>query len=282
MKLSLVAAMTLLASPVMFGQAKTAKSRAPAPVDRDQLGMTCTQILAMSSTDWVAEFNEKASGAESSQDKTVRAIGVYGKCYEARTDRLAALAGKKGTGPLMGARGNFRDFEQTLQNFSAKALAMNDPPADAVKTAYAALYEKQFPYEFYKSADNTAPQPSGAKRPGSAKPQPAAAGAPAAASKGAAPAAQAQAHAMTAPDPGPTQAAPPTAPDDADPMTLAKNHFGELLDGLAEDQMHELHSAFGDVMSRGEMSEATRLAVYRYAIYLLEPATAEPFSPPPF
>ena len=65
-------------------------------------------------------------------------------------------------------------------------------------------------------------------------------------------------------------------------MTAAKNHFGELLDALPEDKMHELHAAFGDIVSRGEMSEATRLAAYRYAIFVLEPATAQPFSGPPF
>ena len=65
-------------------------------------------------------------------------------------------------------------------------------------------------------------------------------------------------------------------------MTAAKNRFGELLDALPDDKMHALHSAFGDIVSRGEMSEETGLAVYRYAIFLLEPENAEPFSPPPF
>ena len=49
----------------------------------------------------------------------------------------------------MGARGNFRDFEKALNDFSAKALAATDPPADELKKAYAALYEKQFRYSFY-------------------------------------------------------------------------------------------------------------------------------------
>ncbi len=33
--------------------------------------------------------------------------------------------------------------------------------------------------------------------------------------------------------------------------------------------MHELHRAFGDVIGPHQISEATRLAVYRYAIFLL-------------
>src|SRR5271168_4247609 len=137
----------------------------------DQLGMTCTQILQMSSTDWVTQFNGKvnqtknanpratgrADGASKPSAETpdvetiLRAIAAYGKCYDARTDQLAASLGKTGKGPLMGVRGNFRDFETAVENFTATALGMAQPPDDAVKTAYATLYEKQFRYAFYQS-----------------------------------------------------------------------------------------------------------------------------------
>ena len=50
----------------------------------------------------------------------------------------------------MGARGNFGDFDHALNDFTAKALAATDPPADAQKKAYAALYAKQFRYDFYR------------------------------------------------------------------------------------------------------------------------------------
>ena len=125
--------------------------------------MTCAQILAMSSSDWVAQFNQKMSDASSDQDKTVRAIIPYGKCYDARTDRVAAALGRKGSGPQRGARGDFRDFEQALQNFTAKALAVNDPPANAVKSAYATLYEKRFRYDFYEAYENRVAEPAVAK-----------------------------------------------------------------------------------------------------------------------
>jgi len=274
MKMFVATVMALVVSPGVFAQVKRTVSRAPA-ADRDQLGMTCAQILAMSSSDWVAQFNQKSSDPSPDQDKTVRAIAAYGKCYDARTDRLAAALGRKGTGPLMGARGDFRDFEQTLQNFTAKALAVNDPPANAVKSAYAALYEKQFRYDFYEAFENRVAKPAVTKAvtAKSSAAKPAGAKSPTAATPNdtAAPKAE-TASASNAP-----QAAPPP-----DPMTAAKNRFGELLDALADDKMHALHSAFGDIVSRGEMSEETRLAVYRYAIFLLEPANAEPFSPPPF
>lgn len=273
MKMFVATVMALVLSPGVFAQAKRTASRAPA-ADRDQLGMTCAQIQAMSSSDWVAQFNQKSSDASSDQDKTVRATAAYGKCYDARTDRLAASLGKRGAGPLMGARGDLRDFEQALQNFTAKALAVNDPPADAVKSAYATLYEKQFRYEFYEAFENrvakpavakTGPAKSSAAKPADAKP----------------PASAAPNDAAT-PKAETTSGNSPQAASAPDPMTAAKNRFGELLDALPDDKMHALHSAFGDIVSRGEMSEETRLAVYRYAIFLLEPANAEPFSPPPF
>ena len=72
------------------------------------------------------------------------------------------------------------------------------------------------------------------------------------------------------------------ARSDADPVTLAKNRFGKLLEVLPEDKMHELHRAFGDVIGPHPISEATRLAIYRYAIFLLESPSATPPSEPPF
>jgi len=118
--------------------------------------MTCAQILAMSSTDWVAHFNDELGKKAVNEKKTdlegtVRALGIYGQCYDARTNRLAAMLAKNGKGPSMGARKNFRVFEQALEDFTAKALAATDPPADEVKKAYVALYEKQFRYSCHNN-----------------------------------------------------------------------------------------------------------------------------------
>jgi hypothetical protein len=197
----------------------------------DRLGLTCTQILQMPSVEWVKKFNA-AKGAD--QQITIRAISAYGKCYDARTNSLAATLGKSGKGPLMGARGNFRDFEKSLTDFTAKALAATDPPADSVKKTYAALYEKQFRYEFYREYEQKNFNP------------------------------------------------PPLTPEESDAFTKSKNHFGELLGLLPEEQMHQLHAAFGDIFAAGGVPDATKVAVYRYAIFLLESPSAEPYSPPPF
>lgn len=142
-RILLIALVLLLSAPSGAAQKPVAKNQA---VPADRLGLTCAQILQITSADWIKKFTA-AKGATS--PATIQAITAYGQCYDARTTRLAAALGKSGKGPLMGARGNFRDFEKALNDFSAKALAATDPPADELKKAYAALYEKQFRYSFY-------------------------------------------------------------------------------------------------------------------------------------
>jgi len=142
--------MVVLALTLVHGATLFTYTSQNQPTSADRLGLTCTQILQLSSTDWVKKFTT-ANGATS--DSTIRAINVYGKCYDARTSRLAAALGKAGRGPLMGARGNFGDFDNALKAFETKALAATDPPADNVKKAYAALYEKQFRHDFYRQYD---------------------------------------------------------------------------------------------------------------------------------
>jgi len=265
----LLAAIALCVSSPVFAQAKSTKPPASASA-RDQLGMTCAQILELTSVDWVSQFNAKAKDAASPEQKTIRALAAYGKCYDARTDRLAASLAKSGAAPLMGARGNFRDLQQALDAFTSKALAATDPPADAVKTAYAQLYEKQFRYEFFQSYE----------KPPAKSPATATKGAPAAAASKQAPKSGSAASSATANATAP--ASEPNAPGEKNPVTMTKNHFGELLNMVPEDKRHELHAAFGDIVGRSQISEAMRLEIYRYAIFLLEPPSATPFSPPPF
>lgn len=227
---------------LLAGSART-QTQPTRKADPNRLGLTCAQVLAMTSTDWAARF-EKENAA--SPNATVTAMAVYGKCYDERTSRLAASLGKSGKGPLMGARGDFRDFERALSDFISIALAATEPPADAVKSAKAALYAKQFRYEFYLNYEQkiaiSDPEPTNRNAP----------------------------HTRT-----------PKA-DDSDPMTQAKNRFGKLLDALPEDKLHEIHRAFGKIFSGGTVTNDTKLAVYRYAIFCLEPSSTTSFSPPPF
>jgi hypothetical protein len=240
---------SVLIAPVDFAQVKAAPNHRGDNAAR--LGMTCDQVLAMSSTDWVAKFTAaKDAGPES----TVLAIEQYGKCYDARTDRLVATLVKQGKGPLMGSRGNFGDFESALKDFTAKALEETQQSSHSIKTQYAGLYEKQFRYAFYEGYSQKLQ-----KRPRS----------------------------ETTGKTGGSGSASPTdvqssSKPETDPMTLAKNHFGELLAGLPEDKRHEIHAAFGQIFERSSIGEQWKLEIYRYVIFLLEPSSGKPFSPPPF
>lgn len=148
MKLFSALVIALILAPAGFSQAKPAQTKA---ADSDRLGLTCAQILQMTSTAWVAHFAEKAGNANNATAPVaVRAITAYGKCYEARTNQVAASLGKSGRGPLMGALGNFRDFQKALDDFTTKALGVSNKSPGTQEAAYAALYEKQFRYEFYQ------------------------------------------------------------------------------------------------------------------------------------
>lgn len=250
----------LLAVPVA-ALAKMQQKKKPAQpqTGHDELGMTCAQILAMASADYIAKVT---AIDDSNVDGQLRGIRNYGGCYDQRTDRLAATVAKSAKAPGTGARADFRDFQSAVKDFTMKALAAVPAGAQVapVKTAYAELYQKQFRYEFY--------QQYGPKTPAVvAKSEPAAAGA------------------TTAPKD--SAAAPPTNPskimrNDTDQMTQAKNRFGELLGGLPDDTLHELHAAFGQVIGVHELTDEMRLSVYRYAIFLLEPSNGKSSYPPPF
>jgi hypothetical protein len=269
----------------------------------DRLGMTCAQILAMRSTDWIAKI---AALRGSSGDGELRGIRSYGQCYDARTDQLAAALARKGAGPKKSALANFKDFEQGLKDFTAKTLADTEPPGDPVKIAYAAFYEKQFRYEFYQAYEQRTLKPaapSKAVKPAPGKdsqapvPDPGATSAKSSATASELPEAPKKMPLSGLPVANRPTASPPTpapekAPEkvaeteptskDIDPFTKAKNHFGELLGLLPEEKMREVHSAFGKLFSGNPVSEDLKPEVYRYAIFLLEWPSDPPFAPPPF
>jgi hypothetical protein len=148
MKIFSVLMITVGLATACFPQAKPAQTKT---ADADRLGVTCAQILQMTSTAWVAHFAEKTGTPNNAAESTpVRAITAYGKCYDARTNQVAASLGKSGRGPLMGALGNFRDFQKSLDAFTTKALAATGKQPGTQEAAYAALYQKQFRYEFYQ------------------------------------------------------------------------------------------------------------------------------------
>lgn len=231
--------------------------------DADRLGMTCAQIRKMSSAEWVDYFGQKTPTDAANQAVGIeRATTAYGKCYDARTDALAASLAKSGKGPSKAARAEFADLEAALKNFTTKALADAQPAADPQKRAYAALYEKQFRYQFYQAYELKTSKPDAAAS------KPAASVEPTAAPKSSTPEASRKSSQL--------------ASNDTDEMTTAKNRFGELLGALPDDKLHELHAAFGAIFGLHEVDRATQLAIYRYAIFLLEPSSGESSYPPPF
>lgn len=267
MRIAIAWAVLLFLDPAFFFAQSASKPTERAHADRS--AMTCAQILQMTSDEWIA----KATGtADSWEQGQLRGIQSYGKCYDDRTDRLAASLERRGKGPLMGARGDFGDFMKALEDFTAQGLADSQPPGDALKKAYARLYEKQFRYQFYQSyedqADARASPVRSAKEAASVPANPPAANVPAAgASRGVEPVSE---------------------------LTRAKNRFGELLDGLPSEKLHEVHAAFAKVVETEPLTNAEELAIYRYAIFVLEPsppspaapanaaASPKPFAPPPF
>ena len=177
----------------------------------------------------------------------------------------------------MGARGNFNDFEKTVQEFTAKTLVDSEPPADATKSAYASLYEKQFRYQFYES------YATGTKQATSATSSSASTARKSSGMTGNDTSGRAQeaGKAMT-PAASSSSAQDQDQDDPSTNFSKTKNRFGELLGALPDEKAHEIHAAFGKILSSRWMNEETRFAVYRYAIFLLESPTARPFSPPPF
>ncbi|HUO33933.1 MAG TPA: hypothetical protein VMU43_02970 [Candidatus Acidoferrum sp.] len=308
-KTAVVLAGLVLAAASTQAQSKSRRER----TDTDRLGMTCTQILKLSSTDWVAKFAVARSGDAPPNPQenagtqpaaartavppeiTIRAIDAYGKCYDARTERLAGALGRSGKGPLMGARGDFGDFENALKEFEATVLQDSQPPADDVKKAYAGLYEKQFRYAFYygyteagrkaAAAEAAAAAAENAPKPKTRPQATSGTGAEGAAVPAARPGESTEAKTTVgnaAGSNGNVEASKKTSADTVAAFTKTKNRFGQLLEALPPDHAREVHAAFGKVLGSYEVSQDTRRDLYLYAIFLLEPPDAKPFGPPPF
>jgi hypothetical protein len=250
--------------------------------------MPCAQVLAMSSSDYIAKTT---AVNDSAQDGRLRGIRKYSSCYDARTDALAASLARSGKGPTKAGREEFASFEKDIEDFTEKALATAAAPRTEARgsfelvapgapdAAYASLYEREFRYEFYQEYVAKTAKPVKAVA-STSRPTPTTAGAKSSTNVAAAGPADASAtgansslHPATAEE---------QARSDADPVTQAKNRFGKILEVLPDDQMHEIHRAFSEVIGRHSISEPMRLAVYRYAIYILQPVGATPAEPPPF
>ena len=274
MRIAIASAVLFLLAPgFSFAQSRSKSASKAAPKARvDLLGMTCAQVLQMTSSEWIAKVT---SMDDSREDGELRGIAGYGKCYDERSDRLAASLARTRKGPPARARASFRDLQAALDDFTAKALADSQPPGDAVKKAYADLYEKAFRYEFYQGYETKPATP----HPGATR-----AAAPSPAASVAAPGSDSKAPDANAPD----AKVPDTKAAPVSEMTRAKNRFGALLDAMPPDKLHEIHAAFGKIVDVQPIASDHELEIYRYAIFVLEPpapppgATPQPHAPRPF
>ncbi|MGB9068944.1 MAG: hypothetical protein WCC21_10260, partial [Candidatus Acidiferrales bacterium] len=115
----------------------------------DRLGLTCAQILKMTSTDWLENYRQTTQNG-SLDLESQRAVAAYGECYDLRTDALATSLARTAKGPTKAARAEFAAFEADLKDFESKALSETKSASDSQRKSYADLYEKQFRYEFYE------------------------------------------------------------------------------------------------------------------------------------
>lgn len=157
MKIFVLALASLLPMRALTAQTRQPReTRHPASAG-DRLGLTCPQILTMSSTDWVAKF-QKEKGSNPAE--TIEAIDAYGKCYDERTDHLAALLVRRRTGPPKSALADFAGFQDAVKAFTQTSIADAQTPPDATRIAYARLYGRQFRYEFYREYEQKNLQPA--------------------------------------------------------------------------------------------------------------------------
>ena len=162
MKLPCALAAVLLLAPPLLAQQKNQAHPAQTQAFHDDLGLTCTQILAMSSADYIAKVT---AIDDSNVDGQLRGIGNFGRCYDERTKRLVASLTRRGIGPKKPALADLADLERKLDAFTTTTLADVAQPTIPLKKAYAELYEKQFRHTFYESYEPRSAKPKTQPKP---------------------------------------------------------------------------------------------------------------------
>nr|MDQ2995122.1 hypothetical protein [Pseudomonadota bacterium] len=109
----------------------------------------CEIVLSQNSEEWVNTYT-KAFGDTTLE--RVKGIYRYGVCYDQKLANIEASLRGQGKGPLMGANGDFKDFEAARKAFVNKAMAVCgvDGTYQRIMRANADLYGKQFTYYFYQ------------------------------------------------------------------------------------------------------------------------------------
>jgi len=110
----------------------------------------CKVVLSKSSNQWINNYTEPRQG---STLDIIRAIKIYGDCYDKKHDASKQKLVEQERGPMMGANAYFKDLEQALEQFTKSALkvAATGGSYDRISASLAFLYLKQFRYHFYQN-----------------------------------------------------------------------------------------------------------------------------------
>ena len=114
------------------------------------MASNCGKILKQPSQLFINLEAEKNGGSTKAR---VNAIQHYQTCYQEKIDQLKNQLDHSGQGPLMGARGDFEEVENALNELTDYALKITATGGtyDQIKAAYAKLYALQFKNVFYQS-----------------------------------------------------------------------------------------------------------------------------------
>ena len=114
------------------------------------IAQNCSEILKQPSQQFINTESEKNGDTTIAR---VNAINIYQNCYQKKIDQLKNKLDQSGQGPLMGARGDFGDMENALNQLTDYALKITATGGtyDQIKTAYAKLYVLAFKNIFYQS-----------------------------------------------------------------------------------------------------------------------------------
>jgi hypothetical protein len=237
----------VLASALAIGPTALAAEPSAAVAQRP-LDESCKTILTKSSHEW------SETCANQLGDSTVAietALARYGECYEAATEELAktvretvAKPGTAATTAARGAPGCLPALQQALAGFTEYALgaALTGGTYSRVATAFATLYEKQFPRLAWEAARDV--------------------------------------RARSAGDGAGSQASAATS--DEKRLAAARARLTELFDAATPRLRADLSERFEALLTATKRCDVPPAPVYEFAILILQSPADPPFSPPPF
>lgn len=109
----------------------------------------CKVVLDSTAEQWIEQYTQKNGNNTLAK---VKAILRYEHCFNEALKTRKVVLDRSGKGPLMGAMGNYRDFQNALKDFTHIAIRACGQSGDRVRIqrAYAYLYQLRFQDLFYR------------------------------------------------------------------------------------------------------------------------------------